>query len=86
MTPANPTRNETPTDDGVPLATLGRGPDKQLRIRWREFKGHHFLDIREWAASRQTGEWWPVKGKGITIKPRELVEVIQALEAVARQS
>jgi hypothetical protein len=70
-----------PTDEGEQLATLDRGPGKQLRLRWKEFKGHHFLDVREWSRSEQGGDWWPVKGKGITIKHRELDAVIAALEA-----
>jgi hypothetical protein len=76
------TSNTTaPADDGVKLATLDRGPGKELRLRWREFKGHHFLDIREWSKSEQGTEFWPVKGRGISIKSRELAEVIKALEA-----
>jgi|SRR4051812_9105779 hypothetical protein len=70
---------DIPTDDGVALATISRAADRELRIRWRTFNGHPFIDVREWAASRHTGEWWPVKGKGLTIKPRELDEVLSAL-------
>jgi hypothetical protein len=69
---------DAPTDDGVKLATLSRGPGNELRIRWREFKGHHFLDIREWSRRSEGDDWWPVKGKGITIKARELSDVMAA--------
>jgi len=71
--------SDAPADDGVKLATISRGGDREVRIRWREFKGHRFVDVREWAASAQTGEWWPVKGKGLSIKPRELEAVLGAL-------
>jgi hypothetical protein len=77
---------ETILDDGVKLATIPRGGDRELRIRWREFKGHHFVDVREWAASAQTGEWWPVKGKGVTIKAREIEQVLDALEDARAQA
>jgi hypothetical protein len=77
---------DVPTDDGVKLATIPRGADRELRVRWREFKGHYYVDLREWAASTQTGEWWPVKGRGVTVKAREVAEVIVALEAAGRQS
>ncbi|HMJ85075.1 MAG TPA: PC4/YdbC family ssDNA-binding protein [Vicinamibacterales bacterium] len=77
---------DVPADDGVKLATLSRGADRELRIRWRSFKGHYFVDVREWAASAQTGEWWPVKGKGVTIKARELREAITALQDAQRAS
>ena len=78
--------DDIPTDDGVALATIPRAADRELRIRWRTFNGHPFIDLREWAASRHTGEWWPVKGKGVTIKPRELDEVLRALRAAAEKA
>jgi len=77
---ANPTTNQqTPIDDGKPLATLNRGGDRQLRIRWREFKGYHFLDLREWARRDEQSPYWPVKGRGITVKAHELADVAKAL-------
>jgi len=82
--------SDAPDDDGVKLATIARGGDREVRIRWREFKGHRFVDVREWAASAQTGEWWPVKGRGLSLKPRELGAVLgalrQASELAAEQS
>jgi Transcriptional Coactivator p15 (PC4) len=71
---------EGAADDGIELATIPRGADRELRVRWRQFKGHDFVDGREWSAARDSGQWRPVKGKGITIKPRELEQVIDALE------
>jgi len=68
------------TDDGVKVATLDRGPSRELRIRWREFKGHHFLDIREWSVSQHNAQWWPTKGKGISVKARELAVVLTAVQ------
>lgn len=73
-------------DDGVKIATLSRGPNRELRIRWREFKGHHFLDLREWSVNPKNSQWWPERGKGITIKARELVEVRAALDNVVALS
>lgn len=72
--------SEAPTDDGVRLATIARSGDRELRLRLCRYKGHAYIDVREWAASPQTGEWWPVKGKGTTIKPRELEAVLAALQ------
>jgi hypothetical protein len=68
-------------DDGVKLGTISRGPDIELRIRAKEFKGHSYLDIREWSRKAADQDWWPVKGRGVTIKQRELADVIAALEA-----
>ena len=71
-------------DDGRKLATINRGANRELRIRWREFKGHYFLDLREWSVNPKNSQWWPEKGKGITIKARELKNVASAIsEAVA---
>jgi hypothetical protein len=72
-------RGEPLSDDGVKLATLSRGPNRELRIRWREFKGHCFLDLREWSVNPKNSQWWPEKGKGITIKARELQGVAAAI-------
>jgi hypothetical protein len=69
-----------PVDEGVKLATLARGADVELRIRAKAFKGHHFIDVREWSRRSAEQDWWPVKGRGVTIKLRELAEVITALE------
>jgi len=77
---ARPT-DSSPVDEGVKLATLSRGPDVELRIRAKEFKGHRFIDVREWSRKAADQDWWPVKGRGITIKMRELAQVIAALEA-----
>ena len=74
-------RRMSPTDDGVKLGTLLRGPDVELRIRAKEFKGHSYLDIREWSRKAADQDFWPVKGRGVTLKPRELADVIAALEA-----
>jgi len=77
---ANTTTNQqAPADDGVPLATLGRGPDKQLRIRLKEYQGHRYIDVREWALSKDGAFWFPTK-KGGSIRTRELEHVIEALE------
>jgi len=66
-------------DEGVKIATLNRGPNRELRIRWKQFKGHNYLDVREWSVNPMNSQWWPVKGKGVTIKPQELAEVAAAI-------
>jgi hypothetical protein len=74
-----------PADDGAPLATLARGADTELRVRWREYKLSFFCDLRVWQKNAQTGDWWPTK-KGVSVKSRELAAVIQALEEARRLS
>ena len=65
-------------DSGVKIATLNRGPNRELRIRWKTFKGFPFLDIREWSINNDNSQWFPAKGKGITVKPKELEALADA--------
>jgi transcriptional coactivator p15 (PC4) len=73
----------------VKLATINRGPNRELRIRWREFKGHQFLDIREWSVNVANSQWFPTKGKGVALNARELNDfaaaVTRALALLERQ-
>lgn len=80
-----PAQTNPPLDDGEKLATLSRGPGLELRIRAKAFKGHRYIDVREWSQKAPDQDWWPVKGRGVTIKRRELEAVIAAL-AAARMS
>lgn len=73
-------------DEGIKLATVNRGPNRELRIRWKTFKGHAFLDLREWSVNPENAQWWPVKGRGISIKPRELAAMADALRAAQREA
>jgi hypothetical protein len=66
-------------DDGERLATIDRGPNVELRIGLKEFKGHRFIRLQEWAVNPHNSQWWPVKGKACSVKIRELDAVIAAL-------
>src|SRR5687767_9654187 len=72
------------SDDGLKLLTLSRGPNRELRVRWKTFKGHSYLDLREWSVNSYNGQWFPAKGKGITIKLRELEDVGAAIQAALK--
>lgn len=67
------------TDDGTRLATIPRGPNRELRIGLKEYKGHQFLRLQEWSVNPHNAQWWPEKGKGCSIKRREVEAVIAAL-------
>ena len=75
-------RRGPPEDEGKPLATLDRGPNCQLRVRGKMFKGAAFVDVRVWEKNDR-GDWWPTRGKGVTLKPRELRELASALATAA---
>jgi hypothetical protein len=36
--------------------------------------------VREWSVNLHNAQWFPTKGKGITIKPWELREVLSATQ------
>jgi hypothetical protein len=69
-------------DDGVKIATIPRGPNRELRIRWRAFKGHHFLELCEWSVNPHNRQWWLEKGKRISVKARESEDLGQAIAEV----
>jgi hypothetical protein len=75
---------QSPSDDGVPLATIGRDGNRELRIRWKTFKNFDYLDVREWSRRDASSPFWPTKGKGVTIKKHELPAVLEAVAAAAR--
>lgn len=52
-----------------------------IQIRKREYRGATFADVRSWYFDEVTGELKP--GKGATIRPGEIREVIAALEQIA---
>ena len=63
-------RGAPPEENGVRLATIRRSEDEELRLAWAEYNGAHFLNIRLW--KRFELGWWPEKGKGLTVRRREL--------------
>jgi hypothetical protein len=73
-------------DDGERLATIGRAPNVELRVGLKEFKGHRFVRLQEWAVNMHNSQWWPSKGKGCSIKLRELDAVVAALLQAIEQS
>jgi hypothetical protein len=72
----------TPVDAGVALATFTRAEGRELRVRWKSFRDHYFLDLREWNRGAD-GSWWP-SAKGVTVRPRELGALLEAVSAAAR--
>lgn len=64
---------------------IPRGEAEELRVSLDEYQGHPFVSIRVWALGRD-GQWWPVRGKGCTIRVREMGQVIAALGRAARET
>ena len=76
----NPTQTP-PAERGERLATLTRGDGVELRVALAEFEGRPFVSLRVWERDRE-GRWWPVKGKGVSLRLRELPELLDALGRV----
>ncbi len=83
LAPPAQERREGP-DPGEIIADLARADGTVLRVavkRWRDpakpGPGVPYVDLRLW----QSGEpgSWPVKGKGVSVKPRELAALAGAL-------
>lgn len=65
-------------DPGQILASIDRADGTQLRVSQHLYEGRPFLRIAPWQRGAD-GSWWPVKGKGVTVKVRELGAVAEGL-------
>ena len=82
-----PTRAAAPQapDPGEVLAEVPRGDGTVLRVAWRTFEGKPFATIAVW--ERGTGgAWWPMKGRAVTVRVRELGEVLEGLVKAAERA
>jgi hypothetical protein len=80
--PQNPARTP-PEERGKRLATLPRGRgDEELRVNLDEYNGHPYIALRVWKQNG-AGDWWPIAGKGLSIKTKELLDVAEALQQAA---
>lgn len=65
-------------DPGHVLASLPRPDGTELRVSLHRYEGRPFVRVAPWSRGA-AGDAWPVKGKGATIKTRELAAVARAL-------
>lgn len=65
----------------IDLATLQRGPGRELRIRLCEWQGRARVDVREWY--EDGGQWKP--GKGASIRVSEIASVASALDGATER-
>jgi hypothetical protein len=82
--PNPPRQADAPRENGDRLVTFERHGGEELRVSLAEFNGHPFVSLRVWAPG-QDGQLWPVRGKGISVKLREVAGLAEALAAVAGQ-
>ncbi len=75
---ANPARPAPPPPDpGRILARMPRQDGTELRVSLHTYEGRPFVRVGPWQSSAPDA--WPVKGKGATVKVRELAAVAGAL-------
>lgn len=70
-------RTTTAPDPGRILARLARTDGTELRVSLHRFEGKPYVRVAPWQSSAPDA--WPVKGKGATVKVRELAVVAAAL-------
>jgi len=73
-----PARLPTPPAPSEILAEVPRGVREVLRVALREFEGKPFVTLAVWERGT-AGAWWPVRGKAVTVRVRELGAVLEGL-------
>ncbi|RQZ14163.1 hypothetical protein DIE15_19170 [Burkholderia sp. Bp9031] len=64
------------------ILDLQRGPRERLRIMRRTYRGRPLIDFRVWYVDAK-GDYQPSRS-GVSIRPNQIGEVIQALHLAAR--
>ena len=72
------TNASTVPDEGDVYLRLPRAGGHELRVSAHTYKGHEFVRIAPWQKGANDA-WWPVTGKGVTLKPAELDAVATEL-------
>lgn len=65
--------NPAGADPGEILCQLPRGDGTELRVSIHAYEGRPFVRLAPWR------DGWPVKGKGCSVKVRELAHLVVAL-------
>lgn len=73
--PARPA--PAPPDPGRILARFSRPDGTELRVSLHSYEGKPYVRVAPWQSSAPDA--WPVKGKGSTVRVRELAGVAAAL-------
>ena len=76
-------RPQPPQESGERLACFPRGQDQEQRITLDEYQGHRYVRLQVWQLDRSNQTWWPVKGKGASIRLAEVAELAEVLAKLA---
>jgi hypothetical protein len=80
--PNPPRQAAAPQEQGERVATFIRHGGEELRVSLAHYQGHPYLSLRVWAPGTD-GQLWPVRGKGLSVKLREVAGLAEVLAAVA---
>ena len=83
--PRAPAKPPQAPDPGEVLAEVPRGDGTVLRVAWRTLEGRPFVTIAVWERGT-AGAWWPMTGKAVTVRVRELGEVLEGLVKAAERA
>src|SRR5260370_34106701 len=67
----------THAEHGAQFLDLRKSDSERLRVQVKEYRGRTYIDLRTWYVA-EDGEYRP-SSKGVTIKPTQVPEVVQAL-------
>ncbi len=70
-----------PATDRMPIMDIARSDSERLRVTVSQYRGRTFIDLRVWY-SAEGGEYKP-SGKGVTIRPNQVPEILQGLRLAA---
>lgn len=62
------------------MKEVQKNTQEKIRVEKREYKGREFVDVRTYYLD-DSGEWKPSQ-KGVTFRPDQLEEIVEALEGV----
>jgi hypothetical protein len=79
--PNPPRQAAAPQEQGERVATFPRGDGVEFRLNLAEYQGRPYLSLRVWERD-QAGAWWPVKGKGCSVRIGECEQLAEALARV----
>jgi hypothetical protein len=66
-------------DPGKVLARIPRPDGTEFRVSVHTYEGRPFVRVAPWSSRDGGATWWPVKGKGASVKVRELATIAAAL-------
>ena len=80
--PGDSSQADPGQDDNVLLVIKRRRDSSKDVYSISEYQGYKFVNVRNWQPKRYGG-WFPNSSRGFSISPRDLTNVIDALQRAA---